>query len=62
MKYIVTTYEKNTYLETYKYYVEAESEKEAEDKIFDLDYDDNELVEQYYDSGEIEEVVKIEEA
>lgn len=61
MEYIVETHETTTYLETYKYTVEAESEEEAENKVRNLDYDDMELVEQYYESGKLDEIVTIEE-
>jgi len=61
MKYIVETNETNTYLETYKYIVEAESEEEAENKVRDSDYDDAELIEQNYESGNLDEIVNIEE-
>lgn len=61
MEYIVKTHETTTYLETYRYTVEAESEEEAENKVRNLDYDDAELIEQYYESGNLDEVVNIEE-
>jgi len=59
MKYIVTTNEKSTYLEVYRYCVEAESEEEAESKVRNLDYEDSELIEQYFESGELEEITDI---
>jgi predicted nucleotidyltransferase len=59
MKYSIKTFEKSIYLEICTYTVEANSKEEAEQKVKDLEYLDSEIKEQYYESGELEDIVEI---
>ena len=57
MKYIVETYESQLYKNTYE--VEAESEVEAREKIYNAEWDDCEEIDYEYCETENREIISV---